>query len=138
MLLRRHGSANHAVNGGGDVQLAGEAAPGRPWTVGIVDPNDRTRVLTTVEGRDFAVASSGAAERGAHIRDPFTGRPATGPAGTTAVGPSLTRADAYATAAFVMGRDAVRWITGVPGYAALLVDPDGATLTSRGWPPAGR
>src|SRR5436190_1777527 len=26
-----HGADNHAVNGGGDVQLAGEAAPGRPW-----------------------------------------------------------------------------------------------------------
>jgi len=137
-LLRRHGSANHAVNGGGDVQLAGEAAPGRPWTVGIVDPNDRTRVLTTVEGRDFAVASSGPAERGAHIRDPFTGRPAAGLAGTTVVGPSLTRADAYATAAFVMGRDAVRWIAGVPEYAVLAVFPGGATVASRGWPPAGR
>jgi len=133
VLLRRYGSANHAVNGGGDVQLAGEAAPGRPWTVGIVDPNDRTRLLTTVEGRDFAVASSGPAERGAHIRDPFTGAPATGPAGTTVVGPSLTRADAYATAAYVMGRDAVRWIAGVPDYAVLVVEPSGAALTSTGW-----
>ena len=133
-LLRRHGSANHAVNGGGDVQLAGEAAPGRPWTVGIVDPNDRTRVLTTVDGRDFAVASSGVIERGAHIRDPFTGRPATGLAGASVVGPSLTRADAYATAAFVMGRDALRWAGSVPGYAVLVVDPLGAVQASSGWP----
>jgi len=122
------------VNGGGDVQLAGEAAPGRPWTVGIVDPRDRTRLLTTVEGRDFAVASSGVAERGSHIQDPFTGRAATGLAGVTVVGPSLTRADAYATAAFVMGRDAVRWIDTVPGYAALVVTPEGHWARSAGWP----
>ncbi|HVU93189.1 MAG TPA: FAD:protein FMN transferase [Jatrophihabitans sp.] len=134
-LLRRRGSANHAVNGGGDVQLAGEAEPGRPWTVGIVDPRERTRVLTTVAGRDFAVASSGVGERGLHVLDPFTGVPATGAVGTTVVGPSLTFADAYATAALVMGPDAVRWIDAErPGYAVLVVDADGTEVRSRRWP----
>jgi thiamine biosynthesis lipoprotein len=132
--LRRHGAGNHSVNGGGDVQLAGQAAPDRAWTVGITDPHDRSRVLTTVSGRDFAVASSGVAERGAHILDPFTGRPATGLAGATVVGPSLTLADAYATAAFVMGVDAVRWLDGVDGYAGLLVTADGKVRTSARWP----
>jgi thiamine biosynthesis lipoprotein len=133
-MLRERGAGNHAVNGGGDVQLAGEAAPGEPWGVGVLDPRDRTRLLTSVSGRDFAVASSGTAERGAHLVDPFTGRPATALAGATVVGPSLTYADAYATAAFVMGRDATRWIDGVDGYAALVVDTDGRTATSRRWP----
>lgn len=128
--LRAHGSAHHAVNGGGDVQLAGEAAPGRPWTVGIADPHDRTRVLTTVRGHDFAVATSGTAERGTHLTDPFTGRPVTHLASATVTGPSLTRADAYATAAFVMGPAALDWITASPDYAVLLVDPDGAVTCS--------
>ncbi|HEY6749434.1 MAG TPA: FAD:protein FMN transferase [Mycobacteriales bacterium] len=123
--LRAHGSSRHAVNGGGDIQLAGEAGPGRPWTVGISDPHDRGRVLTTVSGRDFAVATSGTAERGAHLTDPFTGRPVTHLAAATVTGPSLTRADAYATAAFVLGRPALAWIDTVPGHAALLVDPAG-------------
>jgi thiamine biosynthesis lipoprotein len=95
------------------------------WTVGISDPHDRSRVLTTVSGRDFAVASSGTSERGAHLADPFTGRPVTHLASATVTGPSLTRVDAYATAAFVMGMDALRWIRTVPDHAALLVDPDG-------------
>ena len=124
--LRAHGSENHAVNGGGDIQLAGEAAPGREWTVGVSDPHDRGRILTTVTGRDFAVATSGTAERGPHILDPFSGRPVTHLAAATVTGPSLTRADAYATAAFVMGRPALDWIETVAGHAALLVDPDGA------------
>jgi thiamine biosynthesis lipoprotein len=132
--LREHGSANHAVNGGGDVQLAGEAEPGRLWTVGISDPDDRSRVLATVSGRDFAVATSGTAERGAHLTDPFTGRPVTHLAAATVTGPSLTRVDAYATAAFVMGRSAPAWIDTVPGHAALLVDPDGGRHTSSAWP----
>ncbi len=131
--LREHGCANHAVNGGGDIQLAGEAEPGREWTVGITDPHDRTRVLTTVSGRDFAVATSGTSERGAHLTDPFTGRPVTHLASATVTGPSLTRVDAYATAAFVLGRSALPWIDTVPGHAALLVDTAGRLHTSGAW-----
>ena len=74
-MLRAHGSANHAVNGGGDIQLAGE--PRRAAVaVGISDPLDGARPGDGVDGRDFAVATSGIAERGAHIIDPFTGSPA--------------------------------------------------------------
>ncbi len=101
-LLRAYESVNHAVNGG-DMQLAGEPAPGRPWRVGIEDPLDRSRILTVVTGRNVAVATSGTAQRGAHILDPFTGHPVTGYASATVVGPLLTYADAYATAAFRHG-----------------------------------
>jgi FAD:protein FMN transferase len=133
-LLCAYGAANHGINGGGDMQLAGEAAPGRPWVVGISDPHDRGRILTTLRGRDFAVATSGVAERGQHILDPFSARPATTLASATVTGPSLTFADAYATAAFVMGRDATRWIDGVEGFETLLVLADGTTQRSSGWP----
>jgi FAD:protein FMN transferase len=131
-LLHANGSRNHAVNGGGDIQIAGEAAPGEPWRVGISDPLDGTRLLTVLEGRDFAVATSGNAERSAHIVDPFTGSPAGELAGVTVVGRGLTRVDAYATAAFAMGADALRWVEGVPGYEALVVWPDGVARSSRG------
>ena len=137
-LLRAHGSGNHTVNGGGDIQLAGEAAAGRPWTVGISDPLDPSRLVTTVTGRDFAVATSGVAERGAHIVNPHTGAPAEDLAAVTVVGRSLTRVDAYATAAFAMGPDALRWIEAVPGHGAFVVFPDGtAACTSRFLRPAG-
>jgi FAD:protein FMN transferase len=129
--LGEHGSHNHGINGGGDLQLAGSAAPGRPWTVGISDPRDRSRIISTVSGRDFAVATSGISERGQHILDPFTGRPAVGLASASVVGPSLTFADAYATAAFVLGRPALRWISELDGYELLLVDT--GVSASRGW-----
>ncbi len=133
-LLRAHGSANHAVNGGGDMQLAGSPAPGRPWSVGIADPHDRARVLRVVTGRNVAVATSGTAERGLHIGDPFTGAAADRLASASVVGPSLTLADAYATAAFVLGEQALAWIRDVEGYEALLVTADGTVLTSDHWP----
>jgi thiamine biosynthesis lipoprotein len=133
-LLAARGSHNHSVNGGGDVQLAGEPAPGRPWRVGIVDPLDRTRVLKVVEGSDFAVATSGTAERGAHIVNPVTGAAAGELASVTVVGRSLTRCDAYATAAFARGRGARRWIEGVPDHEALIVSAHGLVTQTAGLP----
>jgi thiamine biosynthesis lipoprotein len=104
------------------------------WTVGIADPLRPGQILATVGGRDLAVATSGTAERGSHILDPFTGRPVTHLASATVVGPALATVDAYATAAFVLGRHALRWIDGIPGHAALLVDLDGRQHASAAWP----
>jgi thiamine biosynthesis lipoprotein len=129
-LLRRHGSRHHAVNGGGDVQLAGEAAPGRPWRVGITDPLRPGETILAVEGRDFAVATSGTAERGAHIRDPFTNQVVTTLASVTVVGRSLTVADCFATAAFAMGENAAAWLEAQPGYEGVVVHPDGSRQTT--------
>ena len=131
-ILRAHGSCNHAVNGGGDMQLSGERAPGKPWRVGISDPFERTRVLRVVSGRDVAIATSGVAERGAHIVNPFTGRAATELASVTVVGASLTRIDAYATAAFAMGAGALSWLESLPGCEGLVVAADATVAATAG------
>lgn len=132
-LLRRHGSRNHAVNGGGDMQLAGEAAPSRPWHVGISDPRDRTQILTVITGRNIAVATSGTSERGQHITDPFTGIAAASLGSATIGGPSVAYADAYATAAFAMGTKALPWTETIDGYEAMLVRLDDTTTTTASW-----
>ena len=132
-LLTAHGSRNHAVNGGGDIQLAGEPEAGEPWRVGISDPFDRSRLMMVVTGHDFAVATSGVAERGAHIVNPLTGATARELASVTVVGRSLTRVDAYATAAFAMGPHALRWIDDLPGYEALIVSAEAVVTTTGGF-----
>lgn len=133
-MLRAAGAANHAVNGGGDMQLAGEAAPGRGWSVGVVDPSDRETVLAVVTRSDVAVATSGIGERGPHIVNPFTGRAAdSGLSSATVIGPCLTEVDAFATAAFVMGLPALGWVESLAGYEALLVDEEGALHRTAGW-----
>lgn len=129
-LLRAHGSTNHSLNGGGDMQLAGEPEPGRPWRVGIADPFDSSKLLTTVEGRDLAVATSGTAERGSHLIDPRTGAPAHALASVTVIGPRLTEVDVAATAAFVLGDRAVEWLT-EQGLEGIVVALDG-TVTRTG------
>jgi FAD:protein FMN transferase len=132
-LLRTHGSRNHGVNGGGDMQLAGEHRPGEPWRVGISDPRNHTRLLTIIEGRDFALATSGTAERGSHILDPHTGVGADTLAAVTVLGSSLTRVDAYATAAFAMAEEALAWLEATPSIEGLVIDTAGTTTTTTGF-----
>ncbi|MFI9723281.1 FAD:protein FMN transferase [Streptomyces sp. NPDC052396] len=127
-MLRAAGARNSCVNGGGDLQLSGEAAPGVPWRIGIADPRRPGRLLTTVTGRDLAVATSGSAERGHHITDPHTGRPARALLSVTVVGPSLTWADVHATAAFAKGGP----IAG-DDCQSLCVSPDGEVRVTSGW-----
>ncbi|GGU65326.1 FAD:protein FMN transferase [Streptomyces albospinus] len=133
-ILRAAGAHHTCVNGGGDLQLSGEAAPGMPWRIGIAHPHRPGDLCTVVTGRDLAVATSGTAERGAHILDPHTGTPVTGLASVTVVGRSLTTTDAYATAAFAMGAGARDWLAGLDGHEGFAVARDGGTWHTRGFP----
>ncbi|WP_431684017.1 FAD:protein FMN transferase [Kitasatospora sp. KL5] len=123
-MLREAGSRQHCVSGGGDVQTAGG-----PWRIGIAHPLLPGRLAAVLGGHDLAVATSGTAERGAHVVDPHTGRPAAGMASLTLVGAAgtgIARTDAWTTAAFAMGPlRALDWVRERPGVEALAVLPDG-------------
>lgn len=114
------------VNGGGDLQIRGQAAPGTPWRIGIAHPLRPGELVTVITAHhDLAVATSGTAERGAHILNPHHGTAATTFASLTLIGPRLTMTDAYATAAFARGDGAQNWLDSLGGYEALAVLPDG-------------
>ena len=132
-LLTAAGSARHSVHGGGDIQCVGDRGPGQQWRVGIAHPLRPGSLATVVSGRDFAVATSGIAERGPHIIDPHTGQPAEGLASITVIGASLAAADAYATAAFAMGPAARDWVESLEGHEAFAVTPDGAAWQTSGF-----
>ncbi|MEU1256781.1 FAD:protein FMN transferase [Streptomyces chartreusis] len=115
-----------SVNGGGDVQLLGTPGPQRPWRVGVSDPlrpGGLAAVISAAGLNELAVATSGTAERGAHIVDPRTGRSAvTDLVAVTVVAPRLTWADCWATAAFAMGsREGLTWLESLPDVEALLI-----------------
>ena len=88
------------------------------------------------EVRNQAVATSGAYERGDHIRVPGTGAAAYGLRSATVVGPDLGTADAYSTAAFALGPAAADWCATLPakGYGALLITADQRVLRTANFP----
>jgi FAD:protein FMN transferase len=97
-----------SVGAGGDVLVgAGRGVgPDEPqWRIGIEDPRRDGRVADVVTLRRGAVATSGAARRGAHVVDPDTGQGISRDGSCTVVGPDLMWADVWATAGWV---DAVR------------------------------
>lgn len=123
-ILDAAGARNYAINAGGDVLVRGGPVPGEPWRIGIRHPLRVDAVAHVVELREGAVATSGAYERGEHISNPLTAAPPRDWLSLTVVGPSLTMADAYATAAFAMGSDGLAWVSRHPGYRAYGINPD--------------
>jgi len=121
MLVER-GSTNHCINAGGDIRLRGVPEAGRAWRAGIGHPLAPGRLTVVIEGTDLAVATSGTAERGLHVIDPHTGRPAAALASVTVLGAELTLTDAYATAAMAMGLDAPKWLATLPDHDAYVID----------------
>ncbi len=133
-ILEGHGCSDFCINAGGDISLRGRPSPGAHWRVGVRHPVEEhaLALVLEVEG-PLGVATSATYERGAHIIDPRTGQPSTTLASATVVGPDLTLADAYATAVFVMGLDALDWIRTVPGYDVFLITHEGTTHWSEGF-----
>jgi thiamine biosynthesis lipoprotein len=138
-LLAVHGLPRHALNAGGDVRLRSGppgAEPAPPWRVGIADPHRPGSLLGAVEVGEGAVATSGTAERGTHIWEPATGRPAGALVQVTVTGPDLALADGYATAAMAHGTAAAAhaWLERQAGrgYRAVTVDPAGRVRTTGG------
>ncbi|MET8075972.1 FAD:protein FMN transferase [Streptomyces sp. NPDC005303] len=124
--MAESGATGVSVNGGGDVQLLGVPGPERPWRVGVSDPlrpGGLAAVVSAAGAAELAVATSGTAERGAHIVDPRTGRSAvTDLLAVTVVAPTITWADCWATAAFAMGsREGLAWLESLPDVEALLI-----------------
>lgn len=116
------GIEHFCINAGGDVVIRGEPEPGQPWRVGVRHPERTDRMGAVFAVRDAGVATSAAYERGAHIRDGRTGRPATGLLSITILADDLATADAAATAAFALGADGVAWAANQPGCLVFAVD----------------
>lgn len=130
-LLAAAGARRFCLNAGGDV-----AVSGGPWRVGVRHPEHADQLCTVLELTDGAVATSARYERGDHILDGRTGRPATGLLSLTVVAPTLTEADSVATAAFAMGAEGVGWAADLKGCEVFAVDAERRVLRTPGFPVA--
>jgi thiamine biosynthesis lipoprotein len=118
---------DYCLSAGGDMVARTLDPDTQPWSIGIEDPFNPSRIVATVPLRTGAVATSGTSHRGTHIVDPRTGRPPYGIASVTVVGDSLTWVDIEATTAFAHGTHALDWLRGRPGRTGLIVWSDGRT-----------
>jgi thiamine biosynthesis lipoprotein len=133
-LLEVQGVRNYSLNAAGDIRMRGSALPDSRWRVGIQHPVTLDRVAAVVECNDLAIATSGAYLRGDHVLDPHTGSPSSGLASATITGEDLATADAYATAAFAMGRHALDWTRTIAPYQSLLILDDQTAFSTAGFP----
>jgi thiamine biosynthesis lipoprotein len=124
------GYSDWCVNAGGDIVASGTPPDGKRWRVGIADPLRPGSVRATVEIAGGAVATSGTAERGTHLWDGRTGSRVAPFASLTVIGPTLTWADAFATAAFALGDDGLDWVARFDGYEAMAIRTDATIATS--------
>ena len=98
-ILEENGVSNAVINLGGTVRSIG-----RSETVGIRNPFDPEKTALSIDSADEAVVTSGLYERGNHIFDPVSGKPAVSDlASVTVIGKDGAAADVAATACMVLG-----------------------------------
>ncbi len=139
-VLEARGITRYLIDAGGDVLAGAGPSSGQSWKVAVAGPGGET--IETVELTHAAVATSGDAQRFreiggvrySHIIDPRTGRPAAKAASVTVRHKDPAMADAYATAAAVLGpEEALKFADRKEGLELLVVLPDGAVQKSAGF-----
>ena len=134
-VLRRSAIRGALVNAAGDTASFGYPQPGAAFRIGIVDPA-ATQRLACIVNSPGAVATSGVYERGGHLVDPHTGRPASRAASATVTGADLGLADALATALAVAGAPALPLVEALDNYEALIIGYDRTAAMTSGFPVA--
>ena len=138
-VLQKLGIKSGIVNAAGDLVTWGTQIGGRPWTVGIADPEQTNRPFSSLKISDMAIATSGSYEkfvtingkRYSHTIDPKTGLPVSGVKSVSIICPSAELADALATPVVVMGvKVGLELINQIKQVACVIIDDDDQVFTS--------
>jgi thiamine biosynthesis lipoprotein len=142
-VLQQRGVERAMVNAGGDTRIIGDRF-GRPWIVGIRNPDDGGKVALRLPLTDTAISTSGDYERyfeedGVryhHILDPQTGKSARKVRSVTILADTATRTDALTKSVFIMGAEAgIAFIDTLTDVDAIAIDPAGKVYYSKGLAP---
>jgi len=136
--IRQAGVTSALVDAGGDIYALGSPPYRNKWLVGVRDPAHPDDILPkALAVADQAVATSGDYLQGvkvggriySHILDPRTGRPVEKMTSVTVVAPDATTADAYATAASVLGpKKAIEFGERHPGIEIMVIHREDGRL----------
>lgn len=121
------------VNASGDLVTWGYQPDGKPWTIGIADPNSASKVFSFLNITNMALATSGNYEKFvmidgkkySHTINPRTGLPIRGIKSVTIISPNAELADAMATPVMIMGiRAGLDMIDQIKDMEAIVIDDD--------------
>lgn len=140
ILLQRNGVQSGIVNAAGDLVTWGYQPDGRPWTIGIADPNAVRQQFSSLVITNMAVATSGNYEKFvmidgkkySHTIDPKNGMPVTGIKSVTIICPNAEVADAIATPVMIMGiKVGLDLINQMRGIGCIIIDDNDNIYTSK-------
>ena len=139
-VMKAMGAESGIVNASGDMVTWGRQPDGKPWTIGIIDPNAREKIFSYMNITDMAVATSGNYEKYilvdgqkySHTINPKTGLPIRGIKSVTIISRNAEIADAMATPVMIMGIGAgLDMINQIKDIEAIVVDDDDRIFTSQ-------
>ena len=139
-VLQKKGIKSGIVNAAGDLTAWGHQPNGKPWTIGIADPNASREIFSHLDITNTSVATSGNYEKFvvingkkySHTIDPKTGLPVTGIKSVTIICPNAEIADAMATPVMIMGiRAGIDMVNQVKGLACIIIDENDRIHTSK-------
>jgi thiamine biosynthesis lipoprotein len=139
-VMKEMGADSGIVNASGDLAVWGFQPNGKPWTIGIVNPNMAGQVFSHLNITNMAIATSGNYEKYimvggkkySHTIDPRTGLPVTGIKSVTIIAPNAEMSDAMATPVMIMGiRAGMDMINQIKNMEAILVDDNDTVYASR-------
>jgi thiamine biosynthesis lipoprotein len=140
--LRDMGVDDFMLEVGGEVRTAGHNSQGRPWQIGIEEPDavpQRARLVLPLSGQamatsgDYRIYFEAGGRRHTHEIDPATGEPIRhGLASVTVVAADCMQADALATALIVLGAERGMALAERAGIAAHFIQrqPGGRLVDS--------
>lgn len=139
-LLIKQGVKSGIVNASGDLTTWGNQPNGKPWTIGIVDPDHKKQPFSYLDVTNMAVATSGNYEKYvmidgvkySHTINPKTGLPITGIKSVTIISPNAEIADAMATPVTIMGIKAgLNMINQINYLGCIIIDDHNKIYTSK-------
>ncbi|WP_343687150.1 FAD:protein FMN transferase [Chryseobacterium gleum] len=139
-LLQKRGVQSGIVNASGDLTTWGMQSNGKPWTVGIADPDHVKQPFSYMNITDMAVATSGNYEKFvmingkkySHTINPKTGMPVSGVKSVTIFCPNAEIADAMATPFGIMGiKAALDLVNQIHQLECIIIDDDNTVYSSQ-------
>ena len=140
LIMKQQGVESGVVNASGDLTAWGLQPNGKPWTVGIANPDAKHEVFSYMSITDMAVATSGNYEKFvvidgkkySHTINPRTGLPVTGIKSVTIITTNAEIADAMATPVMIMGiRTGLDMIDQIKDIEAVIIDDHDRMYTSK-------